>query len=208
MYVLINEGMPDLVKIGRTNDLDVRIRELSRTNVPFPFECHHAVEVEDTAAAIDLERKLHKLFASDRVPTGREFFRTPPEKVVVAMSIGDCKVVSRSLADLEQPDSNIEHSDVVAVAQEKKRRDKLKLDRIGVPIGSTLHFTRDESITCTTLNNNRVMYDGKETSLSAAALDVLQTNYQITGNAVQGSIYWMYEGKTLDERRRLIEKAA
>ena len=49
VYVLSNEAMPGLVKIGKTtqNSVDNRISQLYTTGVPFPFKCEFAVEVED-----------------------------------------------------------------------------------------------------------------------------------------------------------------
>ncbi len=39
VYILINEAMPGLIKIGRTNtDLATRIKALYQTGVPLPFE--------------------------------------------------------------------------------------------------------------------------------------------------------------------------
>ena len=120
--------------------------------------------------------------------------------------IGNFEAVSRLASDLEQPDSGIEKADVDAAAKEGKRRKRLMLNKIGIPIGSTLLFTRDNSITCTTLDNNRVLYNGEETSLSAAALEILQANHHHARNTANGSIYWMYDGETLDERRQRIEQ--
>jgi hypothetical protein len=49
VYVLTNEAMPGLVKIGRTTDgVEARISQLSvATGVPLPFECYYAAEVPD-----------------------------------------------------------------------------------------------------------------------------------------------------------------
>lgn len=48
VYIATNPAMVGYVKIGRTdNSADQRIKELDGTNVPFPFECGYAVEVED-----------------------------------------------------------------------------------------------------------------------------------------------------------------
>lgn len=42
VYLLTNESMPGLVKVGRTNgDLAVRIRQLFQTGVPLPFEARN-----------------------------------------------------------------------------------------------------------------------------------------------------------------------
>ncbi len=56
VYVFTNEGMPDLVKIGHTNNLDGRLRELYKSGVPYMFKCHYAAVMENTASAIDIEK--------------------------------------------------------------------------------------------------------------------------------------------------------
>ena len=41
--------MPDTIKIGITDNLERRIKELDNTSLPLPFECYYAVEVEDAS---------------------------------------------------------------------------------------------------------------------------------------------------------------
>ena len=45
-----------------------------------------------------------------------------------------------------------------------------------------------------------IEYNGAMTSPSTAAQKILGYPY-----SVQGTVYWMYEGETLDERRRRLE---
>lgn len=41
VYVLTNPAMPEYVKVGRTNNIERRIKDLSKdTSVPLPFECY------------------------------------------------------------------------------------------------------------------------------------------------------------------------
>ena len=206
IYVLTNEAMPDLVKIGRTNDLNGRLRELYKTGVPLPFECHYAVVVDDSAAAVDIERKLHLLFAENRINRRREFFRVAPERVVTALSIGNFETYSLSLNELAESNGDIEQGDIEAVEREEKRRDRLKLSNIKIPVGTILTFTRDDTITCSTLEDGKVQYNGRRMSLSAAALEVLQRKYHNKTKSVSGSVYWMCDGETLDERRQRLER--
>jgi len=206
VYVLTNEAMPGLVKIGRTNDLDSRLRGLYVTSVPFPFECHYAVVVDNASEANILESKLHNLFDENRINPRREFFRVSPERVTIAISIGNYKSVQRSLFELQQPESEIVKADIDATIREQTRRSKLKFSKIGIPNGSLLLFIRDNSITCEVINNNYVLYDGQEMSQSAAALKVLQTKYDYHTDSVSGSDFWTYEGETLDERRQRLEQ--
>jgi hypothetical protein len=65
VYVLTNEAMPGLIKIGRTSaDLASRIRGLYQTGVPLPFELYYACEVQNSAF---VETQLHEAFGDHRV---------------------------------------------------------------------------------------------------------------------------------------------
>ena len=49
VYILTNEAMPGLIKIGYTDKtIEKRMKELSRhSGVPLPFTCYYAVETEN-----------------------------------------------------------------------------------------------------------------------------------------------------------------
>ena len=79
IYVLSNIGSfgEDVYKIGMTRRLDPmdRVRELGDASVPFIFDVHALIYVED---APGVERSLHKVFESRRVNLvnhRKEFFR-------------------------------------------------------------------------------------------------------------------------------------
>ena len=83
IYVLTNEAMPGLVKIGMTEDsAEARIKDLSApTGVPIPFECHYAAEIENLDDLKSVEKTLHQLFADQRVNPKREFFGSSPRRL-------------------------------------------------------------------------------------------------------------------------------
>lgn len=193
IYVLTNEAMPGLVKIGCTaDDVTSRITALnSATGVPLPFECYFAAEVED---ACRLEKQLHQLFSEDRINPKREFFRVEAEKVVLAIGIGSFRRI-----DVAEPALDAE--DKSALERAKQRRPYLRLEALGIPIGAELTFTRDSQQTATVLPGNRVEFQGKTMSLSAAALQALHSLGHTTPTA-QGSVYWSYQGELLDEIRQ------
>ena len=92
VYVLVNRAMPDLVKIGKTEQtLELRMKGLDTTGVPLPFECYFAAEVKDNN---EVEKKLHKTFIDKRVRDSREFFRVDPEQVKAALSLAAEKDVT------------------------------------------------------------------------------------------------------------------
>ena len=195
VYILTNETMPGLVKIGRTEDLSSRIAGLnSSTGVPLPFECYFAAEVKDCAK---LEKILHQLFSENRINPQREFFKVEPERVILAISIGQFKEVLPGLPEVDKDEK-------VALDKTRSRRPRIKLEALGIKPGDTLTFSRDETITAIVSEESNIIYQNEVLSLSAAALKVLHSlGYQTP--AASGSAYWMFDGELLDERRRKME---
>lgn len=196
IYVLTNEAMPGLVKIGMTDGLvEDRIKQLSApSGVPVQFECYYAAEVDDMKR---VESLLHQLFAKDRISNKREFFRIEPERVVIALSIGKFKEVTpgKVFVDVEEE---------AALEKAKARRARINLEKLLIPVGSVLTFSRDESRTATVVAGNQIELEGEVMSLSGAAVKILlQLGY--TSTSASGSDYWMYDGELLDERRRRME---
>lgn len=73
VYVLTNEGMPGLVKVGYSGqDPILRARELSGTGVPYPSEVAFDTLVVDPK---NVERLTHEALADKRVSENREWFR-------------------------------------------------------------------------------------------------------------------------------------
>ena len=196
VYVLTNEAMPGLIKIGLTADsVEARLTQLSSsTAVPLAFECYFAAEVKNAAR---IERTLHQLFAEYRINPKREFFRLDPEKVVLAISIGEFVEVTPGIAQVAPEEQE-------ALDRVKARRPRIRLDAIGIKLGDVLLFSRDESIQATVQAEGKVAYEGETISPSAAALKALhKLGYKAV--AASGSEYWMFDGELLDERRRRLE---
>ena len=196
VYILTSESMPGLVKIGLTTDsVEARITRLStHSGVPLPFECYCAAEVKDCARR---EKILHQLFSEGRVNPKREFFRIDPEKVVLAIGIGDFKEITPGTGaiDLEEQ---------AALEKVKARRPRLKLDALGIKLGDVLALSRDENITAIVVEDGKVNFQGEVLSLSAAALKALH-GLGYSTPAASGPGYWMFDGELLDERRRRLE---
>lgn len=196
VYVMTNECMPGIVKIGLTSDsVESRLTQLSSsTAVPLPFECYFAAKVQDSAK---LEKKLHQLFTEYRVNPKREFFRVDPEKVVLAISIGEFEEITPGQAHVEKEEKD-------ALEKAKIRRPRIKLAAIGIRPGDELVFSRDENIKAIVAENNKVEFEGEVLSLSTAALKVLHRMGYKTPTT-SGSDHWMFEDELLDERRRRLE---
>ena len=183
--------MPDTIKIGITDNLERRIKELDNTSTPLPFECYYAVEVENASA---IEKKIHTGLDDKRIRHNREFFNATPESakaiLEIAEEMGGKNVTPKEvIAETDQ--------DKQALSEAKKRRGRIDYFGIlGIEKGTILTFSKDESITCAVSENGKVIFKDKEVTLSGSALEITNEMGYDWGQ-VQGSGYWCYKGKTL-----------
>ena len=191
VYILTNESMPDTIKVGITENLDRRVRELDNTSTPLPFECYYAVEVENASA---IEKKIHEGLDDKRVRQNREFFNATPEQAKAILEIAEVmggKNVTPKEDIVETP------QDKQALENARKKRGRIDYFGIlGIQKGTTLTFSKDENITCVVSDNGKIIFRDKETTLSGSALLVTNEMGYDWGQ-VQGAGYWCYQGKTL-----------
>ena len=141
VYVLTNESMPNLVKVGMTTrSVTQRMNELFQTGVPTPFELYAEYECPDCS---EVESIVHDRLAECRVGEGREFFDCPPEKAAAEVMNAqrlqveewlDCFIPNQLIVD---HDLHIDQSDIVMAG------DKLGVD--AADVASAFHLiTPDE----------------------------------------------------------------
>ena len=191
VYILTNQSMPDTIKIGITDNLERRIRELDNTSTPLPFECYYAVEVQDANA---IEKKIHEGLDDKRVRQNREFFNTSPEQAKAILEIAEV-MGGKNVTPKE---------DIVETSQDKQALDNARkrsgridyFGILGIVKGTTLTFSKDQNITCEVADNGKVIFRGKETSLSGSAL-IVTNEMGYDWGQVQGAGYWCYQGKSL-----------
>lgn len=189
VYVLVNEAFDNFVKIGKTINLEQRLKQLDNTSVPLPFRCVYAIEVSDMD---QIEKLAHAAFADHRVRSNREFFEINQQRVISALQMtGGIEVTPKG--DIAADDDGLKALD----SRKPKRRAKLSDAKLN--LGDVLSFTRDESIQAIVINEKQVEFRGKETSVSGAALIVLQ-ELGYTWSTVNGWGYWLFDGETIAER--------
>lgn len=188
--------MPGYVKIGLTNgSLEERIRSLDTTSVPLPFECFYAAKVRNCR---EVEKLLHDTFLDHRVRSNREFFEISPERVVSAVKLAEIENVTPGRDYVESEE------DQKALDQARSKRAMFNFGMVDIPVDAEIYFVNDENIKARVISLNgqkTIEFNGEVTSPSAAAKSLL--GY---ASNVAGTMYWMYQGETLDERRRRLEK--
>ena len=195
VYVLVNPAFDNYVKVGRTINLEQRLRSLDNTSVPLPFRCVYAVEVDDEVA---VERLVHSAFADHRTRAGREFFEIDPQRVISALKLTSGKDVT--------PHKDIAEDEEGLAALEKAggRRRPIGLFEVGLKIDDILIFANDDSLTATVISNKKVSFEGIEESITSSALKILnRQGYEWT--TTNGWTYWQFDNETLNERRKRLE---
>ena len=191
VYVLTNAAMPGLVKIGVTfgSDPESRATQLYTTGVPVPFDVEFAGEVDD---ARRVEQALHNAFRDHRVNPRREFFRIEPDQPIEmlrAFAVVDVTEVVSS--EINESATDVERRSRESL---RARRPALNFEEMGIPIGSTLIFAGDPTISAVVADPRRISFNGETTSLSAATRELRQLDYY-----VQPTPHWLFEGRLLSE---------
>ena len=195
VYVLENPAMPGYIKLGRTDNLIQRMQSLFDTSVPVPFTCYYAARVEDPAR---VERSLFEVFGDKRSHPRREFFTVDPHRAAAVIKLVEVEDVTNQ----GQIDTSTGNEDTVSVDRATARAERLNFEMLDIQVGEILESVKGPEITCRVVNQKpaRVEYEGESMSLSAAAQKAMNSNWRL-----QGSQYWMYGGRTLQEIREQTE---
>lgn len=215
IYILTNPSFPNYVKIGKTTDLQQRVRSLNNpTCLPFSFRVYATYKVESNLDSV--ERAIHNLIdkidydlrAREEADSGRlrerEFFALDAENAYevlreVAVLRGD----EHNLTKPNQTKKEKEEERIAKTVEERAEKAKrLTFTEYGIPIGGQIAFVRDGAITAAVVSETKVEYEGKQYSLSALASDLLRKHCGWKSTAsVQGPLYFTYKGKKISELR-------
>ncbi len=202
IYILTNQVIPDLIKIGRTNNLERRVKELSsHSGIPVPFEVYYACVVGDS---VKVENKVQHAFGDHRINPKREFFRINPERVVSILQLVEEENVTPGNDFVE----NQEEQRSLDKERNRNPRSRFTFSSVDIPVGSILHFVRDENVTAKVVDDQKVDFEDEVTSLSGSAGKLLTRDHGRNSKTISGPLYWLYEGETLSERRLRLEEEA
>ena len=195
VYVLSNPAMPGYIKIGKTDNLKERLRNLDRTSTPLPFQCEYAAEVND---ADKVEKILHDIFVDKRVRSNREFFEVDPQQIIRALDLQEHKDVTPKEDIFETEE------DKKAVIKKNEIRSRFNFEMVKIKPGTELYFSKDEEIKCIVVDKFQIEFEGTIQSLSQSAM-ILINRLGYNWKQIQGTGYWMYSNETLYERRMRME---
>ena len=210
IYVLTNPAFPDHVKIGKTKNVERRVKELSRhSGVPEPFEIYYACEVTDAAK---VEKHILAALGDYRKNMNREFLKIEPDKLKLILQLVELKDVTPKVVSEEDDELNSPPLTSVSKSkannnQKKKRpRSAFTFSSAKIPVGSKLNFVSDEKVTAVVHDDRKVKFKGQIKSLTQSACDVLNKKHgRKKYKTLQGTLYWKYKNEILSERRLRFE---
>ena len=123
-------------------------------------------------ASDEAERLLHEVFGDHRIGNAREFFPVNPSRAMAAMRLIKGVDVTPTPDYSDDPDTGR------AVEAAHKIREAFNFRMVGIEPGTEIYFRAnaddDGSITATVHSPNRIVFEGEQTSLSAAAIRIQQ----------------------------------
>jgi hypothetical protein len=191
VYILTNEAMPGILKIGFTeNPVSERILQLDTTSVPVPFQCYYAARVEDSKK---VEKALHTAFGDFRVRPNREFFKMDPFRVKAILEV-------LATEDVTPKNELVASSDDLKALRTMSKTGKFRFSTARIPIGASLNFVKDFNLVAQVQDDTSVLFEGAIQSLTTAALKALE-KCGYNWSSVQGPEYWLFNGETVGSLR-------
>lgn len=208
VYILTNPCFKEnWVKIGKTDNLDRRIAELSQaTGIPLPFEIYAVLE---TSKYNEAEHMIHKLIgklAPDlRINPKREFFNIEPEDAVSIMQdisslIDDAKILyyNNSQHKPQKLGKNLENSN------QKRTMSPIKtFYSMGLKNGDEIEFIPNAEYKATINSNRTVLFENQEYFLTTLAVMLLKREKGENASSI-GSGFEMF--RSVGESKSLYTK--
>lgn len=121
VYILSNESMPGLLKVGFTKNLpESRAQELYQTGLPYPFVVEYKVYTSNPYA---IEQRAHRKLVEYRVAKNREFFCC--DLFIAIKAVDEC-------CNLSEVKRFIRSTSKKQVAAKKEEADKLELKKAAI----------------------------------------------------------------------------
>lgn len=179
IYILTNPSFPEYVKLGYADNLEQRLKELNHSEcIPFAFRVYAAYEVNKRLKDLDLHILIDKL--NPELRTIDEFDGKQRKREFYAMSAEDAYQILECIAKISGTENKLKRmkpegheilDEEEAEIIRNSTRDSYCLKDVGIKVGDTLIFIKDEDVRVKVLENNKlqgdiVEFNGEETTLN------------------------------------------
>ena len=210
IYILTNPAFPQYVKIGYAHDLEKRLKQLNRSEtIPYAFRAYAIYEVEseltdkDLHALIDsINPELRTIENFDGKKRVKEFYAMAAEEAYHLLEcIAKISGTTNRLKRMKPEGHEIEDENTAREVQDAARRGPFRFSMCGISAGAEVVFVDDASKRAVVVDDRHVRFANETTSLSALAKQLLGCKHP-----VQGTLYFKYNGKILDDFRKERER--
>ena len=204
VYILTNPSFrEDWVKIGKSTNMEKRLKTLNTTALPLPFKVYATIK---TSKFEELEKIIHKQIdrlTDLRINQSREFFNVHPAQALdifldQATALDDAIVTKYENGKPRQMYPVLEKSK--EEKEKKPQRPPFDFSMVGLNVGDKVIFDA-LNLEVKVAGRNKVEYEGRLWSLSAFCGTYLPEHMHNASEAYQGPKYFSYQGKTLWEIR-------
>lgn len=209
IYILTNPSFPQYIKIGYAHDIQKRLKQLNRSEtIPYAFRVYAVYEVDNALT----DKELHKLIDTlnpdlrtietfDGKERMKEFYAMSAEDAYGLLEcIAKISGTSSRLKRMEPEGHEILDEQLAKEDAEISRRGPFRFSQCGITPGSEIVFVDDNSVRPVVVDDRHIEYQGVTTSLSALAQKLKGFTH-----AVQGTLWFSYQGEKLDDLRRRME---
>lgn len=207
VYILTNSSFrEDWVKIGKSSrPVNIRSKELDNTAVPLPFEIFATLK---TVKYNEVEKLVHKTIdrlTDLRIRQNREFFNVAPQMALeifrdIALAVDDAEIILYK--DNKPITPKQEKSEPISCKLHKRPR--FKFSMVGIKIGEFVKFN-PTGVMVKVASDDSVEYENRIYKLSPFVGTFLPEDKRTPSNAYQGSKFFSYHGKILDDLRTEME---
>ena len=204
VYILTNPSFrEDWVKIGKSTNMEKRLKTLNTTALPLPFKVYATIK---TSKYEELEKIIHKQIdrlTDLRINQSREFFNVHPAQALdifldQATALDDAIVTKYENGKPRQMYPVLEKAK--EEKEKKPQRPPFDFSMVGLNVGDKVIFDA-LNLEVKVAGKNKVEYEGRLWSLSAFCGTYLPEHMHNASEAYQGPKYFSYQGKTLWEIR-------
>ena len=193
IYILTNPAYPGYSKIGYTSmDVFERAKGMSKVSgILYDFEVYAYYQTDAKLNNKEVCGIFEDLLPNLNGKERRGFFKEDPRKffdVLLMVSKLDGRRGSLVFVGNDQE----------PVQGPKKSR--FSFGDADIPVGSEIEFVDNSDIKATVKDNRNILFEGKTTSLSKLAQELLGIDHP-----VQGTLYFKYNGEILNDRRNRME---
>ena len=207
IYILTNPSFPEYVKIGYADDVEKRLTQLNRSEcVPFAFRIYAVYEVDSRLS----DKKVHAIIdkLNPNLRSIEEFEGKPRVREFYAMDAEDAYSILEAIAEINGRVDKLKKYKLTATEEKEEaianevetetqeKAENFSFSKCGIPVGATLQYVNDPTITCTVFDDRKIEYDNKQMYLTGLAKLLLGKRIGICGPH-----FFTYQGERLDDRR-------